>query len=79
LSLLGNAQKAGERQVSARVVVDYRCPKAATHWPWVAGVADPKMVGRSLPTMSSTCGCIFAGNDGYVESDHSHFWGHYVP
>jgi hypothetical protein len=30
------------------VVVDCRCPKAATHWPWVAGVADPKnpMVGR---------------------------------
>jgi len=27
----------------ARVVVDCRCPKAATHWPWVAGVADPKM------------------------------------
>lgn len=30
----------------ARVVVDCRCPKAATHWPWVAGVADPKMVGK---------------------------------
>ena len=47
IELLGNAQKT-ERQVSACVVVDCRCPKAATHWPWVAGVADPKnpMVGR---------------------------------
>ncbi len=45
---LGQREKTGERQLSARVVVDCRCPKAATHWPWVAGVADPKnpMVGR---------------------------------
>jgi hypothetical protein len=21
----------------------------------------------------------FANNDGYIESDQSHFWGHYVP
>ena len=32
----------------ARVVVDCRCSMALTHWPWVAGVAEPKspMVGR---------------------------------
>ena len=41
MSILGNAQKTRERQVSARVVV-CRCRKAATHWRWVAGVADPK-------------------------------------
>src|SRR5438477_2988780 len=53
-----------ERQVSARVVVDCRCPKAATHWPWVAGVADPKnpMVGRFA-------GCCASAVSGHAARD----------
>jgi hypothetical protein len=64
LSLLGNAQKTRERQVTARVVVDCRCPKAATHWPWVAGVADPKnpMVGRFA-------GCCASAVSGHAARD----------
>src|SRR6266516_7374463 len=48
----------------ARVVVDCRCPKAATHWPWVAGVADPKnpMVGRFA-------GCCASAVSGHAARD----------
>src|SRR5438132_12353194 len=46
----------------ARVVVDCRCPKAAPHWPWVAGVADPKMVGRFA-------GCCASAVSGYAARD----------
>ena len=46
------------------VVVDCRCPKAATHWPWVAGLADPKnpMVGRFA-------GCCASAVSGHAARD----------
>jgi hypothetical protein len=28
------------------VVIDYRCPKAATHWRWVAGVLALLLLGQ---------------------------------
>ena len=45
------------------VVVDC-CPKAATHWPWVAGLADPKnpMVGRFA-------GCCASAVSGHAARD----------
>ena len=64
MSLLGNAQKTRERQVSAGAVVDCRCPKAATHWPWVAGVADPKN-----PMVDRCAGCCASAVGGHAARD----------
>ena len=40
------------------MVVDCRCPEAAPHWPWVAGAADAKMVGR----FAGCCASVVSGH-----------------
>jgi hypothetical protein len=60
--------------VFARVVVNYRCLKAATHWPWVAGVADPKNEVRIMGSKSVLLRTLVAASSAKLQAQKRRVW-----